>query len=285
MGSLGVGLAALIVSCGSTQGSPAPFVAPTPIVVPSTTPAAVVQQIPVTLPAATAGATPQPVPLPAVAGYTPTMLLPLPQAATNSQLTVDVSNVAFSSSPPLSLTRFVQSVRRAALPTDAAVLLYLQIYSSATIVLPTAPGFGIVIPSADVFSGGNYYLALYDPTRPSLGWQYDFEGPGILSGTTLTFATNTNPFTLEAGLIYYFALFVIPQNSGQPTPAPSTAPTSVPTQSPPPVTTTPTPTPTPTPSPSPTPSPTPTPTPTPSPTPSPTPTSASGTVIIDDGRP
>jgi hypothetical protein len=218
----------------------------------------VVTQVGVSLAAATAGATPQPVPLPAVAGYTPTVLLPLPQAATNSQFTEGVSNVAFSSSPPLSLTRFVQSVRRAALPTDAAVLLYVQIYSSATILLPTAPGFAFVVPSAGVFSGANYYLGLYDPTRPSLGWQYDFEGPGILSGTTVTFASNPSPFTFEGSLSYYFALFVIPQNSAQPTPAPSTAPTSVPTQSPPPVTT--------------------------SPTPSPTPSSASGTVIIDDGR-
>ncbi len=179
MGSLSVGLAALIVSCGGTQGvTPAPFVAPTPISAPSTTPATAVQQISVSLSAATAGATPQPVPLPTVAGYAPTMALPLPQTATNAQLTTVVSSAAFSSSPPLSLTRFVQSVRRAALPTDAAALLYVQIYSSATIVLPTAPNFSIVIPSADVFSGANYYLALYDPTRPSLGWQYDFEGPG-----------------------------------------------------------------------------------------------------------
>ncbi len=83
-----------------------------------------------------------------------------------------------------------------------------------------------------------------------------------LSGTTVTFASNPSPFTFEGSLSYYFALFVIPQNSGQPTPAPSIAPTSVPTQSPPPV---------------PTP---PTPTPTLAPTPTATPTSGSGTVVI-----
>jgi hypothetical protein len=263
IGALSVGLAALIVSCGSSGAvTPAPFVAPTPIVAPSTSPATTAQQISVSLSAASAGATPQPVPLPAVAGYTPTMSLPLPQTATSAQLTTVVSSAAFSSSPPLSLTRFVQSVRRAALPTDAATLLYLQIYSSATIVLPAAPGFTIAIPSADVFPGANYYLALYDPTRPSLGWQYDFEGPGVLSGTTVTFASNPSPFTFEGSLSYYFALYVIPQNSAQPTPAPSIAPTSVPTQSPPPVTTSSSPA------------------PTPSTSPAPTPTNASGTVVI-----
>ena len=138
----------------------------------------------------------------------------------------------------------MQALRRAAVPTDAAALLYIQIYSSATIVMPSAPGFTITIPSVDVLPNANYYLALYDPTRPSLGWQYGFEGPGNLSGATVTFASNPSPFTFEAALSYYFALFVIPQNSTQPTPAPSTSPTSVPAQSPPPVTTSPTPTPT-----------------------------------------
>jgi hypothetical protein len=196
------------------------------------------------LPGASAGATPEPVALPTVAGYAPTMSLPLPQTATSTQLTMVVSNVAFSSSPPLSLARFVQALRRAAVPTDAAALLYIQIYSSATIVMPSAPGFTITIPSVDVLPNANYYLALYDPTRPSLGWQYGFEGPGNLSGTTVAFASNPGPFTFEAALSYYFALFVIPQSSTQPTPAPSTSPTSVPTQSPPPVPTSPTPTPT-----------------------------------------
>jgi hypothetical protein len=240
-------IALLTASCspsGGSVGAALPGSIATPIAAPTSAAQTVATEVTVSLPAASAGATPEPVPLPAVAGYAPTMSLPLPQTAANTQLTTVVSNVAFSSSPPLSLARFVQVVRRAALPTDAAVLLYIQIYSSATIALPSAPGFTITIPSVDVFPNANYYLALYDPTRPSLGWQYGFEGPGNLSGTTVTFASNPSPFTFEAALSYYFALFVIPQNSAQPTPAPSTSPTSVPTQSPPPVTTSPTPTPT-----------------------------------------
>lgn len=215
----------------------------TPIVLPPANPETIVQLIYVALPAASAGATPVPVALPTAAGFAPTMFLPLPQTATNTLLTVGVSNVAFSFLPPLSLKRFV--VHRAALPTDAAVLLYLVIYSNTTLVLPDAPAFTIVIPSANVFPDANYYLAFYDPSRPSLGWQYGFEGPGTVSGTTVTFASNLSPFMFHEEVSYYFALFVIPQNSAQPTPAPSTAPTSVPTQTPPPVTTSPTPSPTP----------------------------------------
>ncbi|MGC2243401.1 MAG: hypothetical protein WBA06_07240, partial [Candidatus Aquilonibacter sp.] len=123
-------------------------------------------QVAVSLPTASPGATPVPVALPTVAGYAPTMSLPLPQTATNAQLTAVVSNAEFSSSPPLSLARFVQTAHRDAAPADAAALLYIQIYSSATITLPSAPGFTIEIPSADVLPNASYYLALYDPTRP-----------------------------------------------------------------------------------------------------------------------
>ena len=286
-------IALLMAACSpSSHGIvPLPTSTATPIAAPSSTAQTVATQVTVSLPTASAGATPEPVALPAVAGYAPAMSLPLPQTATNALLTTVVSNTTFSSAPPLSLARFVQAVRRDALPTNSAVLLYIQIYSSATIVLPSAPGFTIAIPSADNFPNASYYLALYDPTRPSLGWQYGFEGPGSLSGTTVSFTSNPSPFTLQAALSYYFALIVIPQNSTQPTPAPSTAPTSVPTQSPPPVTTSPTQSPppataspTPTTSPTPTSSPTPTPTATPKPTPTPTPTptaSAGGVVIIE----
>jgi hypothetical protein len=194
----------------------------------------VVAQQSVVLPAATAGATPVAVALPTAAGFAPTMLLPLPQTATTTQLTILVSNVTPSSAPPFSLERFVQAVRHtAALPAGASQLLSIEVYSPATLALPTALGFTLVIPSADDFTGANYYLALYEPTRPSLGWQYGFEGPATVTDSTLTFAPNPAPFTLAGSLTYYFALYVIPQGNSQPTPAPSISPTSVPTQAPP----------------------------------------------------
>ena len=227
-----------VVNCGGganttpvgSQATPPP----TPIPIPSSAPVTVVQQQPVVLLAAGVTSTPVAVALPTAAGFAPTMLLPLPQTATTTQLTVLVSNVTPSSAPPLSLARFVQAHRRtAALPTGAAMLLYTEIYSTAALTLPTAPGFSFTIPSADVFANANYYLALYDPTRPSLGWQYRFEGPATVTGSTLAFAPNRAPFTLAGSLNYYFALYVIPQASVQPTPAPSVSPTTVPTQAPP----------------------------------------------------
>jgi len=105
------------------------------------------------------------------AGYAPTLMLPLPQTATNAQLTLVVSNVAPAAAPPLALARFAQAFRgTAALPTGATVLLYNQIYSTATLTLPTAPGFTFVIPPADVIAGANYNLALFDPDAPELAF-------------------------------------------------------------------------------------------------------------------
>jgi hypothetical protein len=215
---------------------PSPSPSPTPIPVPAASPLTSGQQIPLDLPAASASATPFPVALPTVAGFATTMFVPLPQAATGTQLTVVISNVSASSSVPFSLVRSTQALRYpAALPSGAAVLMYGEIYSTATIVLPSAPGFSIVIPAADVFSGANYYIALYDPTLPSLGWQYGFEGPATPTNDALAFAANPAPFTLQGSVVYYFDLYVIPQRSAQPTPAPSALPTSVPSQSPPPI--------------------------------------------------
>ncbi len=165
--------------------------------------------------------------------------LSAPQTATDAQLTLGASNVAFASAPPLWLARFL--VRRTALPTNAAALLYLGIYSDTTISLPAAPAFTILVPATSVFADANYYLALYDPTRSSAGWLYGFEGPAVVTGTTVTFASNPCPFTFaEKQPSYYFALFVLPQNSVQPTPQPS-EPACQPMQSPPPVTPSPTP--------------------------------------------
>jgi hypothetical protein len=248
LAALAFAAAAAIAACGGgAVSAPTRVVPPTPVPVPSSSPQTLLQQIPVSVPAAGAGATPVPVALPTLGGFAPAMGLPLPPAAATAQWTVVLSNVAFSSLPPLSRDRFGQTVRRAAaLPGGAAVLIYVEIYSSATMTLPTAPSFTIAIPSDDVFAGADYYLALNDPTRPSLGWQYGFEGPATVTDGTLAFAPNPAPFTVAADLSYYFALYVIPHGSAQPTAAPSVAPMSVPTQAPPTIPPTPGPSPSPT---------------------------------------
>lgn len=212
------------MSCGPASTAP-----PAPL----QTPATVTQQTTITLPAATAGAAPVALTLPAADGFAPSMLFPLPETATTAQVTEAVSSVAFASLPPLAIARLAQSTRRAdALPAGAGVLLFVEIVSSQTIVLPAAPSFIIEIPAAGVFADVYYYLALHDPAQPDLGWQYAFEGPAALANATLTFAPDPAPFTFAAGLPYFFVLYAIPQTSVQPTSAPSSVPMTTPSPGP-----------------------------------------------------
>jgi hypothetical protein len=188
----------------------------------------------VQLAAASAGATPEPIALPAAGGFAPALELPLPAVAITDPLSVVVQNSTPPASvPALDFNRVASGLRQAQAAYAAVPLLYVELYWFQTLQLPATPGFLIVVPPADIVSGVDYYLALFDPTRASLGWIYSFEGPASVAGSTLTFAGNSSPFTFVGGLGYWFALVAIPQRGSQPTPAPSVAPTSVPTQAPP----------------------------------------------------
>ena len=197
--------AAVLLSCGggSVRTTPlSPLPSATLIPIPSATPVTVVEAQTVGLPAASAGATPAAVQLPAAAGFATTLFLPLPQTAANAQLTTLVSNFAPAASPPFSLARTAAALSRAmSLPRGAGLLLYVDIYSSAVLALPAAPGFTLTVPPADVFANANYYLALFDPTRPSLGWQYAYAGPATAGGgSALALTPKAAPFTLAASL-------------------------------------------------------------------------------------
>ena len=151
-----------------------------------------------------------------------------------------------------------------------AVLAYVDLLFSNAVTFAQQPSFTMSFPAADVTTA-NYYLAAYDPTRPSLGWQLGFEGPGTkLNATTIVFTGASAPFTFAQNATYYFAPYAISTTAVAPTPAPSISPVA-------PVTAAPTTSPTVTPSATPTASgPTPTPAPSiapskgPSPTPAPT---------------
>jgi hypothetical protein len=93
---------------------------------------------------------------------------------------------------------------------------------------PPAPvSLSLTIPSA-VQVNGTYYLAFYDPLRPSLGWQLGFEGPAA-PGATLKFGGNAATFV--AYQQYWFAVYVVPTSANPPSAAPtiSPVPTPIPT--------------------------------------------------------
>lgn len=254
IGALGFGLvvASALAACGgggvgvaphsgaTPTTAPTATATPTSLPIPSASPYSVTQQQ-VGVPIATAPPSGQPTAAPVPVslanngtGTAATLQMPPAQSPGTESITATLQDTAPASIPVLDLKRAAQAIRRTQATGNAVPLVYLALYWASPITFLTTPGFSLVVPQADIVSGASYYLALYDPTRPSLGWQYGFEGPATVSGTTLNFTGGSSAFSFAPDVQYWFAAIAIPQSVGAPTPAPSIAPTSVPTQSPPP---------------------------------------------------
>lgn len=240
---LGAVLAAAIAACGggsvSAPNVTPPTAAPTAVPIPNASPFSATQQqlsVPIATAPPSGSATPAPVAVPLASsnGAGATLQMPPAKSPGTEAITSTLQNTAPTSVQPLDLKRAAQALRRTQAANSAVAVVYLGLYWASPITFLTTPGFSIVVPQSDIFANTSYYLALYDPTRPSLGWQYAFEGPATISGSTLTFAGGSGQFSFAPGVEYWFAVLAIPQSVSAPTPAPSIAPTSVPTQSPPP---------------------------------------------------
>jgi hypothetical protein len=187
-------------------------------------------------------------PIPSAGGYTGTLSLPSSNASGTVAIALTTTTVAPSGVAPMAAAR--DSVRPATLPTGANVLMYETIASPATIVFSATPQLAVTLPAQISTSGVQFYIAAYDPAQRA--WQEPAAGPAIVSGQTITFASEPVPFTLQANVTYVLALYSVP--SATPTPSPTPTPTAKPTATP---TVTPSPTPTATPTPTPTPTATP----------------------------
>ncbi len=108
-------------------------------------------------------------------------------------------------------------------PVTPIAYIGLQ-FSPNPIALEGPPAFTLTIPSGDVLPSADYWIAAYDPTQSSLGWQMAFEGPEAGSAT-LTF-NGGGLFDFAQGSTYWFALYVASSAGATPTPAPTTAPVS-----------------------------------------------------------
>lgn len=261
--------------CGGGSVAPPPrggggFSTPTPTASPSPTPVPIATQTPfqtqavATLaPAAPVqGQTPAPVPvtLPAGGGVSGTMNLPTSGSAISpgTQIALQLQNTAPAGLPALQSAARRVSIVRPMASAPISVIAYLGILFSQDLVLSHAPAFTFSLPSADVPAGTAYYLALFNPNQPTLGWQVGFEGPGTVSGTSVTFTSQSTNLYFQAWTWYYLGLYASPLSAATPSPAPSVAPTLAPTAAP---SSLPTSLPPPTPSPSPAPGTSPTPAP------------------------
>lgn len=104
-----------------------------------------------------------------------------------------------------------------------------------TLAVPASPlTITLQIPQAAVQPNAAYYLAFYDPQRPSLGWQQGFAGPASVSTSsgvpTLTFTGNAP--LLNRYEQYWLAVYMQPSNAPTPSAAPSIAPGVTPAPAP-----------------------------------------------------
>ncbi|HEY9180595.1 MAG TPA: hypothetical protein VIO32_07730, partial [Candidatus Baltobacteraceae bacterium] len=231
-----LGIAA--VGCGGGGGSsPTPTVhptstatatatpTPTPVPVPSQTPY-VVQAI-ATLPPATPvpqGQTPAPVPvaLPTGGPVSGSMSIATSGSAiaAGTQVATQLQNTPPAGVPTLaSLLRSPQVVRTVQSGPAVSVITYLYILFNEDVLLSQAPSFTFALPSSYVFPGANYYLAMYNPNLPSLGWQLGFEGPGTVSGSNVSFSGGSSAMYFQAWTAYYLGLYAVPAGAAAPTPA------------------------------------------------------------------
>ena len=103
-------------------------------------------------------------------------------------------------------------------------LVYIDLLYSNAVIYASEPSFGLTVPANEVRAAADYYVAAYDPSRPSLGWQLGFEGPAKISGTDLSFHGLATPYTFAPNANYYFAVYAISSSAAAPTPAPAVKP-------------------------------------------------------------
>lgn len=257
--------AASMAACGGGGGVSNP-ISPTPTPVATATAPAISTPAPFSAATAAplaavtappAGQTPAPVPVPVpssgVAGIAAAVSLPISGAtsiAANTTAVVTLSSQIPTGAPTTFLRAHGMEAPQSIAPFGASglvPLLFLQLAFSGGVSLANQPAISFQVPSNDIVSGASYYVALYDSTRPALGWQLGFEGPGTISGTTISFAGGSGAFSFTPFAPYVFALYAqstaAATPTAPPTPTPTPPPTPPPTPTPPGATPTPIPTP------------------------------------------
>ncbi len=236
-------LAVAVVACGG--GGAQPFVGPaqpktqsaTPPPIPSAAPFSVATAVPLKVTPPPAGQTPKPVPVPVpttASGFGGSFALPISgvnSIAANTQAIVRLSNTA-PYGVPTALAREHSQALTAMDGTTFVPLLFLQLAFSGGVSLSNQPTMTFNVPSNEIVSGASYYVALYDPTRPSLGWELGFEGPGTVSGSAIAFTGGNGSFSFVPFMPYVFALYAQSVSAATPTPPPTPSPTPVPTATP-----------------------------------------------------
>ncbi|MDE2481867.1 MAG: hypothetical protein KGN02_06725 [bacterium] len=147
-------------------------------------------------------------------GTSSLLTLPAANAATSAKVT-------FEESLPSSLP--APQAHALAVPTSVglgslSVLAAFELQVNQTVAITQSPAFTFTFLTVPTTST---YIIYLDESHPATGWNL-LLGPGVASGSTITFASKTlaPPLTLEAGDTYAFALVTSSSNA---TPPPSAA--------------------------------------------------------------
>jgi len=124
-----------------------------------------------------------------------------------------------------------KNVRRPeSLGATVTPLVYIVVTPTSALTFGANPGFTFTFPVGTL--QGYAYVAFYDPTHASLGWN-TIAGPIQTSGTSVTFPSEalTPPLTLAAANASIFA--IVENGTPLPTPTPASTPTPTPSPTPP----------------------------------------------------
>jgi hypothetical protein len=112
-------------------------------------------------------------------------------------------SISQSATPPNGAPA-LQSDERRTLSTAGTPLVYVSVTFASTVTLPSLPGFTFTLASPSASSA--YFLGFLDPAKGST-YQLAAEGPGTLSGSTVTLSPPSGAATFVGGTTYVFALY------------------------------------------------------------------------------
>lgn len=160
-----------------------------------------------------------------------------PAVTGSASATVTLSSTLPGGAPAPSV-RSVHNMRKIdALGGTVTSIAYLTVTLTGKVSISQTPAFAMTFPAGTL--SGYQYVALYDPTQPSNGWNAFLgpQGPAASGATSVSFSAVaiSPPVTLAANVSYVFA--IVESGTPLPTPTPIATATSSPTATPAPGTT------------------------------------------------
>jgi hypothetical protein len=152
----------------------------------------------------------------------------LPQASSVVTITEIVSTGVPNGTPPLSVARAAQA-KRGPLDATQTTLFYVELLPSASVTIFGTPGLNFTFPS--IAAGTTFYLAAYESVAGTFAWVAPAEGPGNVTGTTVSFPLTTGAITITPTVPLLVALYSVAAGS---TPGPIASNSPLPVASPPP---------------------------------------------------